>query len=85
MTARQPNEHSRVRNSAPARRCAIDNDLIVESDEEIYEMNNGCICCTVHGDLIGVPAGLQRHRMALVRTHVQGASDGALILEAPSP
>ena len=29
----------------------IDNDLIVESDEEIYEMNNGCICCTVRGDL----------------------------------
>ena len=27
----------------------IDNDLIVESDEEIYEMNNGCICCTVRG------------------------------------
>ena len=24
----------------------IDNDLIVESDEEIYEMNNGCVCCT---------------------------------------
>ncbi len=28
----------------------IDNDLIVESDEEIYEMNNGCVCCTVRGD-----------------------------------
>ncbi|MBN9069133.1 MAG: GTP-binding protein, partial [Rhizobiales bacterium] len=32
----------------------IDNDLIVESDEEIYEMNNGCVCCTVRGDLIRV-------------------------------
>src|SRR6478735_7211442 len=30
----------------------IDNELIVESDEEIYEMNNGCVCCTVRGDLI---------------------------------
>ena len=32
----------------------IDHDLIVETDEEIYEMNNGCICCTVRGDLIDV-------------------------------
>lgn len=38
----------------------IDNDLIVESDEEIYEMNNGCICCTVRGDLIRVVQGLMR-------------------------
>ncbi|MGN6538503.1 MAG: CobW family GTP-binding protein, partial [Mesorhizobium sp.] len=38
----------------------IDNDLIVESDEEIYEMNNGCVCCTVRGDLIRVVEGLTR-------------------------
>ncbi len=38
----------------------IDNDLIVESDEEIYEMNNGCVCCTVRGDLIRVVEGLMR-------------------------
>ena len=30
----------------------IDNDLIVNTDEELFEMNNGCICCTVRGDLI---------------------------------
>jgi Flp pilus assembly CpaF family ATPase len=35
----------------------IDNDLIVESDEEIYEMNNGCVCCTVRGDLVRVVEG----------------------------
>ncbi|AQS41162.1 MAG: Cobalamin biosynthesis protein CobW [Candidatus Tokpelaia hoelldobleri] len=40
----------------------IDNDLIVESDEEIYEMNNGCICCTVRGDLIRVVEGLMRRQ-----------------------
>jgi len=40
----------------------IDNDLIVESDEEIYEMNNGCICCTVRGDLIRVVQKLLRHK-----------------------
>lgn len=38
----------------------IDNDIIVGSDEEIFEMNNGCICCTVRGDLIRVISGLLR-------------------------
>ena len=32
----------------------IDNELIVSSDEEIVEVNNGCICCTVRGDLIRI-------------------------------
>ena len=31
---------------------SIDNDLLVQSeDEEIITMNNGCICCTIRGDL----------------------------------
>ncbi len=38
----------------------IDNDLIVDTDEEIYEMNNGCVCCTVRGDLIRVIQNLMR-------------------------
>ena len=36
----------------------IDGELIVSSDEEVFEMNNGCICCTVRGDLIRVLGGL---------------------------
>ena len=32
----------------------IDHDLVVTSDETIIEMNNGCICCTVRGDLIDI-------------------------------
>jgi G3E family GTPase len=32
----------------------IDNKLVVNADEEILEMNNGCICCTVRGDLIRI-------------------------------
>jgi len=38
----------------------VDNDLIVDADEEIFEMNNGCICCTVRGALIRIIAGLTR-------------------------
>ena len=40
----------------------IDNDLIVETDEEIYEMNNGCVCCTVRGDLVRVVEGLTKRK-----------------------
>jgi G3E family GTPase len=46
----------------------IDNDLIVETDEEIYEMNNGCVCCTVRGDLIEVLEKLLRQPGASTRS-----------------
>ena len=35
----------------------IDNELVVGADEEVFEMNNGCICCTVRGDLIRIIEG----------------------------
>ncbi len=58
----------------------IDNDLIVESDEEIYEMNNGCVCCTVRGDLVRVVQGLLKRK---------GRFDGILVettgLADPAP
>jgi G3E family GTPase len=38
----------------------IDNDLIVDADEEVFEMNNGCVCCTVRGDLIRILEGLMK-------------------------
>ena len=40
----------------------IDNDLIVNADEEVFEMNNGCICCTVRGDLVRIIDGLMRRK-----------------------
>jgi len=40
----------------------IDNELVIQSDEEIFEMNNGCICCTVRGDLIRILGRLMARR-----------------------
>lgn len=40
----------------------VDNDLVVGADEEVFEMNNGCICCTVRGDLIRIINGLMKRR-----------------------
>jgi G3E family GTPase len=40
----------------------VDNDLVVDADEEVFEMNNGCICCTVRGDMIRILSGLMKRR-----------------------
>ena len=40
----------------------IDNQLVIDADEEIFEMTNGCICCTVRGDLIRIIGNLMRRR-----------------------
>ncbi|MGY3033203.1 G3E family GTPase [Bradyrhizobium sp. USDA 4354] len=40
----------------------IDNDLIIGADEEVFEMNNGCICCTVRGDLVRIMDGLMKRK-----------------------
>jgi len=40
----------------------IDNELVVGADEEVFEMNNGCICCTVRGDLIRILEGLMKRK-----------------------
>lgn len=40
----------------------VDNQLVIQSDEEIFEMNNGCICCTVRGDLLRILARLMKRK-----------------------
>ena len=40
----------------------IDQALVINADEEIFEMSNGCICCTVRGDLIRVLGNLMKRR-----------------------
>ena len=58
----------------------VDNDLVVDADEEVFEMNNGCICCTVRGDLIRIVGHLVKRK---------GQLDGIIIettgLADPSP
>jgi G3E family GTPase len=40
----------------------VDNELVVGADEEVFEMNNGCVCCTVRGDLVRILDGLMRRK-----------------------
>jgi G3E family GTPase len=40
----------------------IDQGLVINADEEVFEMSNGCICCTVRGDLIRVLGNLMKRR-----------------------
>src|SRR6201981_2451131 len=58
----------------------IDNELVVDADEEVFEMNNGCICCTVRGDLIRIIGNLLKRK---------GTFDGIIIettgLADPAP
>jgi G3E family GTPase len=58
----------------------IDHALVVGADEEVFEMNNGCICCTVRGDLIRILGSLVRRRDKL--DHVLVETTG---LADPSP
>lgn len=42
----------------------IDNDLVIGSDEEVFELSNGCVCCNVRGDLIRVLGALMKRKNA---------------------
>jgi len=61
----------------------IDNDLIVDADEEVFEMNNGCICCTVRGDLIRIIEGLMKRagRFDAIVIETTGLADPAPVAQ----
>src|SRR5580700_3618685 len=40
----------------------IDHELVIGAEEELFEMNNGCICCKVRGDLIRILGNLMKRR-----------------------
>jgi G3E family GTPase len=62
----------------------IDNQLVVDADEEILEMNNGCICCTVRGDLIRIINKLieQRDRFDCLLIETTGLADPAPVIQS---
>jgi len=61
----------------------IDNDLVVDADEEVFEMNNGCICCTVRGDLIRILGGLMQRsdRFDGILVETTGLADPAPVAQ----
>ncbi len=61
----------------------IDNDIIVNADEEVFEMNNGCVCCTVRGDLIRILEGLMRRkgRFDAIIVETTGLADPAPVAQ----
>jgi G3E family GTPase len=61
----------------------IDNDLVVDSDEEIFEMNNGCLCCTVRGDLVRIIGNLMKRpgRFDAILVETTGLADPAPVAQ----
>ncbi len=61
----------------------IDNELVLSADEEIFEMNNGCICCTVRGDLIRILGNLmaRRDRFDAILIETTGLADPAPVIQ----
>ncbi|WP_309227781.1 GTP-binding protein [Klebsiella pneumoniae] len=54
----------------------IDDALVINADEEVFEMNNGCICCTVRGDLIHILSRLMYRRDKFDRILIEYHRDG---------
>ncbi|MEY9863891.1 G3E family GTPase [Catenulispora sp. GAS73] len=61
----------------------VDDALVLDAQEEIFEMNNGCICCTVRGDLIRILGALMRRRDRFDRIIVEttGLADPAPVAQ----
>ncbi|MGQ0583893.1 MAG: CobW family GTP-binding protein [Reyranella sp.] len=61
----------------------IDNELVVDAEEEVFEMNNGCICCTVRGDLIRIIEGLMKRkgRFDAILIETTGLADPAPVAQ----
>ncbi|BDC50488.1 cobalamin biosynthesis protein CobW [Bryobacterales bacterium F-183] len=61
----------------------VDNELVLSADEEIFEMNNGCICCTVRGDLIRILGNLMKRqdRFDYIMIETTGLADPAPVAQ----
>jgi G3E family GTPase len=61
----------------------VDNQLVIQAEEELFEMNNGCICCTVRGDLIRILGNLMKRRDAFdhILVETTGLADPAPVAQ----
>jgi G3E family GTPase len=61
----------------------VDDALVLGAEEEVFEMNNGCICCTVRGDLIRILGALMRRkdRFDAVLIETTGLADPAPVAQ----
>src|ERR1700760_5097752 len=61
----------------------VDQELVINAEEEIFEMNNGCVCCTVRGDLIRILGNLmkRRDRFDYILIETTGLADPAPVAQ----
>jgi G3E family GTPase len=61
----------------------VDDALVLDAEEEVFEMNNGCICCTVRGDLIRILGALLRRkdRFDAILIETTGLADPAPVAQ----
>src|SRR5579862_6561170 len=61
----------------------VDQDLVIQTEEEIFEMNNGCICCTVRGDLIRILGKLlkRKEKFDYILIETTGLADPAPVAQ----
>jgi G3E family GTPase len=59
----------------------VDDGLVVQANEEIFEMNNGCICCTVRGDLIRILHKLLKRKHAFDAILIETTGWGRVVFE----
>jgi len=61
----------------------VDQDLVIQSEEEIFQMNNGCICCTVRGDLIRILGKLlkRKDKFDFILIETTGLADPAPVAQ----
>ncbi|MBW4482054.1 MAG: GTP-binding protein [Tildeniella torsiva UHER 1998/13D] len=62
----------------------IDGQLVIDADEEILEMNNGCICCTVRGDLVRIFDNLMKKQDKFDHVVIEttGLADPAPVIQS---
>lgn len=61
----------------------VDQDIVIQTDEEIFEMNNGCVCCSVRGDLVRILSSLRQRKNPFDRVIVEttGVADPAPVIQ----